>query len=170
MERYFYSFNISWKILPLILQLYGKALKVHVYATETGRFRLYLTLTLFRYSTQTWLIVFLGRCHHMHVNRVYFYQYPLSELPASFVFLAPNSSACYTDIEINRMDVETCMYNTRPLDWQNWYLCKIFLLVLFMLIILWIICTHIFEKCSKSKSDRTLICHYWSQFLIIINI
>lgn len=150
------------------MQPYGKALKV--YSTWTVLFRLYLTLNWLYLDIQHKPDCISWQMSPHACNSSIFLSISLVRASCIVCISSAELHACYTDIEINRMDVETCMYNTRPLDWQNWYLCKIFLLVLLMLIILWIICTHIFEKCSKSKSDRTLIFHYWSQFSIIINI
>lgn len=148
------------------MQPYGKALKV--YSTGTGLFRLYLTLNWLYLDIQHKPDCIPWQMSPHACNSSIFLSISLVRASCIVCISSAEFHACYTDIEINRMDVETCMHNTRPLDWQNWYLCKIFLLVLFMLINLWIICTHIFEKCSKSKSDRTF--HYWSQFSIIINI
>lgn len=68
------------------------------------------------------------------------------------------------------MDVETCMYNTRPFDWKKLiFPCNFPSCLVIAHNFVDNMYTN-FKKCSKSKSDRTLILHYWSQFSIIIDI
>lgn len=150
------------------MQPYGKALKV--YSTGTGLFRLYLTLNWLYLDIQHKPDCISWQMSPHACNSSIFLSISLVRASCLVCISSAELHACYTDIEINRMDVETWMYNTRPLDWQNWYFCIIFLLVLLMHIIYWIICTNIFEKCSKSKSERTLLFQYRSQFSIIIDI